>query len=63
MSKLTIKVHENKSEDFNYGRVSTPVAQAYKVLDDQYCDEKTGKIAGPVFDKRAVASPHPLGCG
>jgi hypothetical protein len=50
MSKLTIKVHENKSEDFNYGRVSTPVAQAYKVLDDQYCDEKTGKMTGPAFD-------------
>ena len=50
MSKLTIRVHESKSEDFNYGRVSTPVAQAYKVLDDQYCDEKTGKITAPAFD-------------
>ncbi len=35
---MKITVHERKSEDFNYGRVSTPVAQAYKVLDDYFCD-------------------------
>lgn len=58
MSKLTIKVHETKFEDFNYGRVSTPVAQAYKVLDDQYCDEKTGKITGPAFDSIMIMAEN-----
>lgn len=55
---MKITVHERKSEDFNYGRVSTPVAQAYKVLDDQYCDERTGKITGPAFDAIMVMAEN-----
>ena len=55
---MKITVHERKSEDFNYGRVSMPVAQAYKVLDDQYCDERTGKITGPAFDAIMVMAEN-----
>ena len=55
---MKITVHERKSEDFNYGRVSTPVAQAYKVLDNQYCDERTGKITGPAFDAIMVMAEN-----
>ena len=39
MSKLTIKVHENKSEAFDYSRASTPVAKTYELLDDYFCDD------------------------
>lgn len=51
---MKITVHEaRKSEDFSYPRVSTPVAQAYRLLDDQYCDEN-GKITGPALDSVMV---------
>ena len=50
MSKMKISVHEHKNEDFDYGRVSTPIAQAYKVLDDHFCDNN-GAFRQDAVDK------------
>ena len=50
---MKITVHERKSEDFNYGKVSTPVAQAYKVLDDYFCDGN-GKLEDGTIDRLMI---------
>ena len=36
---VRITVHERKSEAFDYSRASTPVAKAYELLDDYFCDD------------------------
>ena len=50
MSKMTITVHERKSEDFNYSRASTPVAKAYELLDDYFCDD-SGALSNHAIDR------------
>ena len=47
---VRITVHERNSEAFDYSRASTPVAKAYELLDDYFCDD-TGALSKDAVEK------------